>query len=495
VNVPPSQSLTIQPQTSRPQNAPLTNLPMPQQPSQFVSSETNLAVPTSPTISNPQIRVANNNGREKTIQPVALRQQIATSKNLTQSETSNLRSYMPGQTSRIFEPRNNGYSITQLQQIALQTNPTVIKKQREIQSVYGQWMQAGLYANPSFTLNGADYADDGTLGKQGFMIEQEIIRGNKLALARNVERWSLEIAKKEWEITQRKVENDVKALAYDLVFSGNLVTAYRELAEIADESVRISEMLVSANEIAKSDLLQHRILRNRTIVELSKAEQDEQKKWEELAALIGQPNLIKQPITDNLRDANQNIAYETAWQRLLTESPELQAENFRKQKANCVIAREKAENISNVTVSAGAAYHVNDKRTLADVGVSIPLRVHDRNQGNIRKAQADSMVQSSEIERLQLELRTRFLKEWNEYEKSLKIIRQYESTILPDARESVDLVIKGAKQGETSSLEQLIAQQTYIQTIIEYLNSWRDMAISGTYIDGLLLKGGLDGNY
>jgi len=105
------------------------------------------------------------------------------------------------------------------------------------------------------------------------------------------------------------------------------------------------------------------------------------------------------------------------------------------------------------------------------------------------------MVQSSEIERLQLELRTRFLKEWNEYEKSLKIIRQYESTILPDARESVDLVIKGAKQGETSSLEQLIAQQTYIQTIIEYLNSWRDMAISGTYIDGLLLKGGLDGNY
>jgi cobalt-zinc-cadmium efflux system outer membrane protein len=405
----------------------------------------------------------------------------------------NLRNYMPNPSSNIFEQRTQGYSIAQLQQLALQSNPVLMKKQREIQSAYGQWIQAGLYANPSVGVLSEDYSDKGTMGKQGFSVEQEIIRGNKLALSRSVEHWSLEIAKKELEIVQRKIENDVKALAYDVVFSGNLVIAYRELAEITDESVRLSESLVNANKLGKSDLLQHRILHNRTIVELTKAEQDEQKKWEELAALIGEPHLAKQPIIDRLRDINQNIVFETALQRLIAESPEVQAEHFRKQKANYMIARAKAENVSNVSVSGSFAYNVDSEAFFASVGVKMPLRVYNRNQGNIRRTQADSMAQSSEIERIQLELRTRLLSEWNGYVKSLKVIRQYEETILPDARESVDLIAKNAQQGDVASLEQLIAQETYIQTIIEYLNAWHDTAVSATYIEGLLLKGGLAG--
>jgi cobalt-zinc-cadmium efflux system outer membrane protein len=405
----------------------------------------------------------------------------------------NLRNYMPNPSSQIFERRTEGYSIAQLQQLALQNNPMLMKKQREIQAVYGQWLQAGLYKNPSIGFLSDDYSDRGTMGKQSLSVEQEIIRGNKLALSRGVERWSLEIAKKELEIAQRKVENDVRALAYDVIFFGNLAIAYQELAEITEESVRLFESLVGTDELGKSDLLQHRILCNRTIVELAKAEQDEQKKWEELAALIGQPNLVKRPMIDRLRDVNQNLIFETELRRLIAESPELQAEYFRKQKANCTIARAKAENVSNVTVGGSFAYNVSNETFFAGVGVRMPLRVYDRNQGNIRRTQADSMAQSNEIERIQLKLRTRLLSEWNGYAKSIKVIRQYEETILPDARESVDLLIKSTKQGETVSLEQLIAQETYIQTIIEYLNAWHDMAISATYVEGLLLKGGLAG--
>ena len=102
---------------------------------------------------------------------------------------------------------------------------------------------------------------------------------------------------------------------------------------------------------------------------------------------------------------------------MIAESPELQAEHFRKQKANCMIARAKAENVSNMTASGSFAYNVDSEAFFAGVSVRMPLRVYNRNQGNIRRTQADSMAQSSEIERIQLELRTRLLSEWNEYAK------------------------------------------------------------------------------
>jgi hypothetical protein len=99
----------------------------------------------------------------------------------------NLRNYMPSSSSQIFALRTEGYSIAQLQQAALQTNPMLMKKQRQIQAVYGQWLQAGLYTNPTVGLLSEDYSDQGTIGKQGVSVEQQIIRGNKLALNRSVE--------------------------------------------------------------------------------------------------------------------------------------------------------------------------------------------------------------------------------------------------------------------------------------------------------------------
>ncbi len=390
-----------------------------------------------------------------------------------------------------FATPTQGYSIAELQQMALQSNPALMKKQREIQAKYGTWLQVGLYANPTVGFLGEDYADNGTQGRQGLVLEQEIIRGNKLGVARNVERWSIEIARKEWEIAQVKVVNDVKAYAYDYMLAVHLVEAHRSLVEIAEKNLGFTEELVKRYELGKTELLQNRILKNRTSVELAKAEQNEQEKWAQLVAMVGRPDLPKQGITDPVRHACFDLVAEELWQRLAVGSPEVQLEQLRRQKANCVIRQEEAQAVSNITVGGTFGYHVSDKAMSGDIGFTMPLRVYDRNQGNIRRAQADAMAQTCEIERVQLDLRTRFAAEWNSYLNARTVMNQYESIILPDAEESIVLVRGGVQQGELSSLELLIAQQTYFQTRIEYINAVRDVVVGGTYLNGMLLKGGL----
>ena len=402
------------------------------------------------------------------------------------AESSTLQAAFPG----LVTP-TEGYTIEQLQQMALQSNPVLNKKRRNIEATYGTWLQVGLYENPTIGFIGEDYTNGGQ-GKQGLAIEQEIVRGNKLGISRNVEKWSIEIARKEWEIAQVKVVNDVKALAYDYMVATYLVEANRTLVKIAKDCVGFSESMAQASELGKNELLQNRILYNRAMVELSKAEQDEQEKWTQLVAMVGRPDLAKQGIVDMIGRTQFDTTPEQIWQNMSLTSPEVQLEQLRRKKAQCAIAMEKAEAVSNITVGGALSYHVTEDAMVGDVSVSMPLRVYDRNQGNIRKAQAEAMAQACEIERIQLELRTRFATEWNNYTKARTVMRHYETSILPDAKESINLALQGAKHGELTSLELLITQQTYIQSLIEYIDAMRGAAISSTYINGMLLKGGLD---
>ena len=391
-------------------------------------------------------------------------------------------------------PVTEGYSIAQLQQIALQYNPTLQNKQREIRAKYGTWLQSGLYANPVVGFSGEDLSDDGTQGKQGVFVQQEIILGKKLRLAQSVESWSIQIVKREYEIAQWKVRNDVQAKCYDLLATRYLVATYSRLAAIAQESVQISDAIMQARQTGKSDFLQNRVMLNKALIELKKAELDENETWLQLVALIGQPEMSKQPITDHLLQTRRLPGHDEVLQNILTYSPEMQLEYDKKQKAACAIASEKAQGISNITVGATLSHNVSAKSTVGDFSIAMPLRLYDRNQGNVMRAQAESMMQSSEIERLQLELRQRLTGEWNNYQKSLETIDFYEKTILADAKESVDLSILGLQQGETTSLELLIAQQTYFRSLIEYIEAMRGLARSETYIEGMLLKGGLEKN-
>ncbi|MDR1959666.1 MAG: TolC family protein [Planctomycetaceae bacterium] len=384
-----------------------------------------------------------------------------------------------------------GYSITELQQLALQHNPLLAKKQREIQAAHGVRLQAGLYANPTLELFGEDYYTNGTTGQQGFELSQEIIRGNKLQLSRNVANWEIEIARKDWETAQQKVLNEVRSLSFDLLATQYLISIYSKLAEIGDLSVKYSEQIVAAKEGPRISLLQNRVQRNEAIIELKKAQQDEKNIWDILLAAIGNPNLEKRNITDTLQQSRMSLNKDTVWQTVLLNSPEYRAEQIKLSRSRSVYARENAEKTANVTVRGRYGYDVSASESVGEFGIAIPLKVHDRNQGNIQRSYAEILAQTREIERKELELSQRFAALWNIYEKSLESIQLYEESILPDAGESINLSIQGLKQGEENQLELLIVQQTYFKFLVSYTETLRDLARSVTYLEGYLLEGGI----
>ena len=104
------------------------------------------------------------------------------------------------------------------------------------------------------------------------------------------------------------------------------------------------------------------------------------------------------------------------------------------------------------------------------------------------------MSAQAEVDRVALDLRTRLAAMFERYVNSREFVNRYERDILPNAKESVDLASSRYRAGEANYTSLLLAQRTYLQTQIAYLDSLRELRETSVLIDGLLLSDSLAGS-
>ena len=121
------------------------------------------------------------------------------------------------------------------------------------------------------------------------------------------------------------------------------------------------------------------------------------------------------------------------------------------------------------------------------------MKIYDRNQGNIVAAQAELVAASREVDRLELELFNRFAESFEGYSNANREVQLLRANVLDNARESLELIGAGYRQGEFDYLRLLTAQRTYFSANLEYLQALRELWERAIELDGLMLMGGLKG--
>ena len=82
-------------------------------------------------------------------------------------------------------PFTTGLSLSQLESIALESNPTLVQARAQVEASLSKSLQAGLMPNPVMGYVSEQMGAGGGPGEtQGGFIEQEIYRGGKLRLSR-----------------------------------------------------------------------------------------------------------------------------------------------------------------------------------------------------------------------------------------------------------------------------------------------------------------------
>ena len=380
-------------------------------------------------------------------------------------------------------------SLAEIEQIVLSTNPAVAEVQAEIESLRGKLTQAGLPPNPTVGIVGSDINEDGVSGgRYGVYFGREIVRGNKLSYSRSVVCAEIQTAEQRLAMIQQRLLTDVRKRYYDLLVAQETVAMANELVKISQNAVDVSKRLLEAKEAAKTSVLQSEVeLQNASVVS-RQAENQRLAARRKLAGLLGEAELSLDYVDGNARDVLAVADFEQSFDDLLSSSPEIAALFADVEQKRRQLQREIVEPIPNVTWQTTLQYDVFGDDVIPGFQIGMPLPTLNRNQGAIHQARYQIVAAERRAEKKALDLRQRLTSTYESYWDAKILIDAYDSELIPKAKETLDLVAKGYREGEIDFLQLLTAQRTYSQINLTYLRQLQQVWRQNVEIKGMLLS-------
>jgi outer membrane protein, heavy metal efflux system len=382
-------------------------------------------------------------------------------------------------------------TLPELERIALESNPSLMQLAAVVEKARGIHEQVGLYPNPSVGYSASEVGNEGKAGQQGGYVGQTIVTGGKLQLSQDVACWNIQEMSWEYQAQRLRVQNDVRRRYYDVIGAQRRITISAELVKVAEAGANIAQQLWKAKQTSKADVLQAKIDLNRVRIIQQNAKFDYDAAWRQLTAVLGQPHMKPQPLAGSLSGPAPKWDWEGAWDKLVGGSPQLEAARARVQRARAAIKRQEVQPIPNLNTQVSVQQDANSGYTIAGVQVGVPLPVFNRNQGNIRVAQAEYHRTLRDVQRLELQLRDGLAGAFRNYRQAEYQVGRYEKGILDNARESLTLTEQSYKAGQVSFLRVLTARRTFFEANLRYVEALIALRQANVVIDGYVLTGGL----
>lgn len=143
------------------------------------------------------------------------------------------------ETPEILPPANQAqFTLADLEQLALERNPTLLQAAARVRGARGKALQAGLYPNPTLGYTSEQIGVEGTAGElQGAFVEQDIVTGGKLQLSRAKYLQEVRQAQIQVEAQQYRVTYSVRLAFYETLARQRQTEIRRELVTNAENAL------------------------------------------------------------------------------------------------------------------------------------------------------------------------------------------------------------------------------------------------------------------
>ena len=391
-------------------------------------------------------------------------------------------------------------TLEDLQQMALQNNPTFRQSAANIQAAEGRKKQSGSYPNPTVGYQG-EQIRGGSFhgGEQGFFVQQDIVLGGKLGLDRKIFDQELKQAETEAEEQKLRVVTNVRMFYIQALAVQQTLELRQDLSKIADDAVQTSHQLSNVGQADAPDVLESEVEAQQAQLAVTMAEQNQQRVWKALAAVVGNPRLPLMKLEGKLEDSPPVNADELV-EKIVNESPAVRIAELGVKRAEAALARAKREPIPDLQLRGGMQQNgellsgPNGRSVglqgFANVGVRIPI--FDRNQGNIATAKADVERCKREVERVKLVLRERAASVVQTYTFSQTAVDRYKNQMIPRAQKAYEMYTKKYQDMAAAYPQVLISQRTLAQLEVFYITALENFATSSLSLQSYLLTDGLE---
>ncbi|ROM19017.1 outer membrane protein, cobalt-zinc-cadmium efflux system [Pseudomonas sp. NFPP10] len=349
---------------------------------------------------------------------------------------------------------------------AFANNPELAAARWEIDIAQGARQQAGLIPNPVLSVDAEDTRRDSRT--TSVKLSQALELGGKRGARIDVASRGQELAALELERRRNQLRADVLDAYYAALRAQERTQLAGRSLALAERGVAVAQGRVNAGKASPVEATRAQVQLAEVRLELNRGQMEQDNAYRRLAMVTGAATsdfagVQEQPLA---------LAALPAPAQLLGRLPETTELRLAEQEVvqrEASLGLEKAQRIPDLDVSVGSQYDASARERVNLVGLSMPLPLFNRNQGNVLSAarRADQARDLRNATELRLRTETRqALEQWNTARGE---VQSFNQTILPAAQRAVDSATQGFEMGKFSFLDVLDAQRTLIGARTQYL--------------------------
>ena len=374
-------------------------------------------------------------------------------------------------------------SLTKAIELALEGSPEVAAATRQWEATEGQVLQGRARPNPELAYSLEDARS--RTRTQSWQLNLPVELGGKRAARTKAAEKSREQAQAQLNELKAALRANVAAAYFDVLTAQERLVLAKDSVALAKSSTDTVAKRVAAGKVSPVEESKARVAEAGIRVELAQAASEQRNALSRLFALLGK---IEAPFTvlEGKAENLPPVPKLADLQSLISSSPAVVLARIAVDRRKDLPALEHRKPVQDITVSAGIQRSNETQRNILLFGVSVPLPVFDRNQGNLLEAlkledkardelQGATVRLLSEVAQAQERLYT--------IAAEVQLLRQ---DVLPGAKSAYDAATIGFENGKFNFLEVLDAQRTYFTAKSQYLKALGEAHRAAADVDRLL---------
>jgi len=369
------------------------------------------------------------------------------------------------------QERINRVTLDEAVKLATRENPTLRAKEFERQSVAANEITAGLRPNPQTSFL-AEQFGGGSASQTQYTVSigQPIELGRKRQRRLDSARAATRVTGYELADLQRQTVFQVKKAFTDILVGRETLGLAEENLKTLDELERIQRFRAEKGDISELELL--RIQVQRFAFERDAADARHAVSAAKIALrTVAGPDRIAEDF-DVVGDlAYRDVSYRPSdlYRRVMQNRPDIRAAEAAREKARADVNLARANAWGDITPQI-EYQRIGPDNTLG-FGISVPLRIFDRNQGEIARTRADALKADAARQAVAIQALSEVDTALSSLRTEADKVKALRDTYLPKARQARDTVEFAYRRGGVNLLDFLDAQRTYRETSIEYLRA------------------------
>ncbi len=352
--------------------------------------------------------------------------------------------------------------------LALKANPDIAVALREREALSGTKVQAATRPNPYVSTS---IQDTRSATRQIYLqLNQEFELGNKRKARIDAADAFYSKADAELDSKQAEIHANVVLAYFEVLVAQERVKLAQSSVEVAESAFDVASKRVKAGKSSPVEQTKSAIAESSVKIELIQATTQLNNSRKRLSALWGDSAPRFERATGEVTIIPE-VSHIEELQALIDDSPAVKIAKLEIIARDALTKIERSRAVPNITISAGVVNNQEVGLNQALFGLSIPIPVFDRNQGNVQEAVSRKFKAEDELVAIKNKIQTNLATQYERLSAARQSTLSFKNDILPNAQSAFNAANRGFSLGKFNFLDVLDAQRTLYQTKSQYINA------------------------